>query len=200
MGKAVGDTPVGEGEGFGESVGTTDGEGVVGLDDGAGLGAGDVVGSNDGVCGTTGAVVVGFVVGEIDTEGREEGEGDGWGLPLGEDDGSGAVGLGEGAGEGMGLTVGTYVGACVVDGADVVGFDEGDGVALWALNPERTPFSRVCETLNERPPAWDSSFVLIAFSAVVSVAWTPTAPTTGRQKSNKGVNANRIPVLTIDKK
>ena len=48
MGKAVGDTPVGEGEGFGESVGMTD---VVGFDDGAGLGAGDVVGSNDGKIG-----------------------------------------------------------------------------------------------------------------------------------------------------
>ena len=182
MGKAVGDTPVGEGEGFGEAVGVTDGKGVVGLDDGKGLGAGDVVGSNDGVGGTIGAVVVGFAVGEIDTEGTEEGEGDGWGLTLGEDDGSGTVGLWEGAGEGMGLTVGTSVGACVVDGADVVGFDDGDGVALCARNPERMPSSKICEVLNERPLAWDSSFVVIAFSAVgiVSVVCVSTAPTTGR--------------------
>ena len=68
----------------------------------------------------------------------------------------------EGAGEGMGLTVGMSVGACVVDGADVVGFDDGDGVALWARNPDRMPPSKVCETLNERgerPPALDSSCV-----------------------------------------
>ena len=194
VGKPVGDTPVGEGEGFGETVGVTDGKGVVGLDDGAGLGAGDVVGSNDGVGGTIGAPVVGFAVGEIDTEGTEEGEGDGWGLTLGEDDGSGTVGLGEGAGEGMGLTVGTSVGACVVDGADVVGFAEGDGVPLWARNPDRIPSSNICETRNERdkrPPAVDSSFV------IVSVEWVSAAPATARQNSNKGVNPNRIPELMI---
>ena len=48
VGKVVGTISVGYGEGFGEDVGTTDGKSVVGLDDGEGLGTGELVGSRVG--------------------------------------------------------------------------------------------------------------------------------------------------------
>lgn len=123
-------TPVGDGEGAGDVVGVTDGNGAVGDSDGDGVGYGDSVGVAEGVVGSGDAVgtpKVGFGVGALESVGDTDGDGEGLGEPVGAADGSGAVGASDGDGEGFGEAVGSAVGLNSFVGA-TVGFVVGEGV------------------------------------------------------------------------
>lgn len=96
MGPSVGVIPVGDGDGAGESVGLTEGNGRVGVLDGVGVGPGDSVGVSEGLVGNGEAVglpKVGFGVGLRELVGEMEGVGVGSGESVGVDDGNLSVGV-----------------------------------------------------------------------------------------------------------